>query len=112
MSLSIAFKDSFFQVVSFMTSTGFLTTNYDLWPELSKLILFILMFIGACAGSTGGGVKVSRWVIIFKKLKKASKKKQLENKEDAEAFRDQFDWYQITDQNTEVWDKIFAFLKA
>ena len=48
---------------------------------------------------------------FFKKLKKATKKKRLSNKDEAEAFRDQFDWYQITDQNTEVWDKIFAFLK-
>ncbi len=50
--------------------------------------------------------------LFFKKLKKASKKKQLSTREDAEAFRDQFDWYGMTDQNTEVWDKIFAFLKA
>lgn len=70
MSLSIAFKDSFFQVVSFMTSTGFISTNYDLWPELSKLVLFILMFIGACAGSTGGGMKVSRFVILVKSVKR------------------------------------------
>ena len=48
---------------------------------------------------------------FFKKLKKAGKKKQLSTKESAEAFRDQFDWYGMTDQNTEVWDKIFEFLK-
>ncbi len=50
--------------------------------------------------------------LFFKKLKKASKKKKLSTREDAEAFRDQFDWYGMTDQNKEVWAKIFTFLKA
>ena len=57
-----------------MTSTGFVSTNYDLWPELSQIILFILMFIGACAGSTGGGMKVSRFVILVKSVKREIKK--------------------------------------
>ena len=61
-----AFVDSFFQVASIVTSTGFATCDFDLWPEFSKTILIILMFIGACAGSTGGGLKVSRVVIMFK----------------------------------------------
>ena len=73
-SLSVAFKDSFFQVVSFMTSTGFVSTNYDIWPELSQIILFFLMFIGACAGSTGGGMKVSRFMILMKSIKREIKK--------------------------------------
>ena len=74
MALSVALKDSFFQVSSFLTSTGFVSTNYDLWPELSKMILVILMFIGACAGSTGGGMKVSRFVILAKSVKREIKK--------------------------------------
>ena len=61
-----AFVDSFFQVASIVTSTGFSTCDFDLWPEFSKTILVILMFIGACAGSTGGGLKVSRVAIMFK----------------------------------------------
>lgn len=69
-----ALKDSFFQVVSFMTSTGFVSTNYDIWPELSQIILFMLMWIGACAGSTGGGMKVSRFLILFKSAKREIQK--------------------------------------
>lgn len=53
-----------------MTSTGFSTTDYDLWPQTSKTVLVLVMFIGACAGSTGGGIKVSRIIILFKSIKK------------------------------------------
>lgn len=55
-----------FQVSSIITTTGYSTVDFNLWPELSKGILLTLMFIGACAGSTGGGLKVSRVVIMFK----------------------------------------------
>ena len=63
-----AFRLSFFQVSSVITTTGFSTTNFNLWPTFSKIILFILMLFGACGGSTGGGIKISRIVIIVKKL--------------------------------------------
>ena len=65
-----AITDSAFQVASIITTTGFSTTDFNLWPEASKTILIILMFIGACAGSTGGGIKVSRLVILIKSLGK------------------------------------------
>ena len=69
-AIGMAFGDtlrhSAFQVASIMTTTGFSTIDFDLWPELSKTILVLLMFIGACAGSTGGGLKVSRIVILCK----------------------------------------------
>ncbi len=55
-----------FQVSSIITTTGFSTTDFDHWPQLSKGILLLLMFIGACAGSTGGGLKVSRCIILFR----------------------------------------------
>ncbi|MCF0117080.1 MAG: TrkH family potassium uptake protein [Bacilli bacterium] len=61
-----ALKDSFFQVSSIITTTGFATTNFNLWPTFSKIILFCLMFVGGCAGSTGGGMKVSRIIIMIK----------------------------------------------
>ena len=61
-----AFEDAAFQVVSVITTTGYSSVNYDLWPAFSKTILLILMFVGACAGSTGGGLKVSRIMILFK----------------------------------------------
>lgn len=59
-------RHAFFQVVSIMTTTGYASTNFDLWPETSRTILVILMFVGACAGSTAGGIKVSRFVIAIK----------------------------------------------
>ena len=65
-----AARHAFFQVGSIITTTGFATTDFDLWPSMSKTILTVLMFIGACAGSTGGGMKVSRLVILFKTIKK------------------------------------------
>ncbi|MBR3593447.1 MAG: TrkH family potassium uptake protein [Clostridia bacterium] len=65
-SFSAAFRHSAFQVSSIITTTGFTTTNFDLWPGFSKGILFTLMFIGGCAGSTAGGLKVSRVVMLFK----------------------------------------------
>lgn len=65
-----AMRHAFFQVGSIITTTGYATADFDLWPSMSKTILVILMFIGACAGSTGGGMKVSRLVILFKSIKK------------------------------------------
>ena len=61
-----AFRYAVFQVASIITTTGFTTTNYDLWPMFSQVILLLLMFIGACAGSTGGGIKVSRIQMLTK----------------------------------------------
>ena len=64
-----AFRYASFQVASIITTTGFCTANYDLWPELSKAILLALMVVGACAGSTGGGIKVSRLLILLKTIR-------------------------------------------
>lgn len=61
-----AFLDSLFQVVSIITTTGFATENFDLWPNLSRLGLVLLMFIGGCAGSTAGGQKIMRLVVGVK----------------------------------------------
>lgn len=65
-----ALKHAAFQVGSIITTTGYSTTDFDLWPQLSRTILVVLMFIGACAGSTGGGIKVSRVIILVKTVKK------------------------------------------
>lgn len=59
-------RQSFFQVCSIITTSGFSTVNFDMWNTMPKLILVTLMFIGACAGSTGGGLKVSRIIILVK----------------------------------------------
>jgi trk system potassium uptake protein TrkH len=66
----IAIRDSLFQVVSVITATGFATTDYLQWPVYAWILIFFLMFIGACVGSTGGGIKVIRHVVAFKLLKK------------------------------------------
>jgi len=63
-----ALTHSAFQVGSIITTTGFASTDFDLWPETSRTILVLLMFIGACAGSTGGGIKVSRFMILVKTI--------------------------------------------
>ena len=63
-------KDAFFQVGTVMTTTGYATTNFDAWHSFSKTLLVVLMFVGACAGSTGGGMKVSRIMIYFKAAKR------------------------------------------
>ena len=59
-----------FQVASIITTTGFSTADFDTWSQTAKTILVLLMFIGACAGSTGGGIKVSRVVVLFKTIGK------------------------------------------
>jgi len=69
-SVSAALRHSFFQVATLITSTGYSTTDYDTWPQTAKTVLVLVMFIGACAGSTGGGIKVSRIIILFKSIKK------------------------------------------
>lgn len=65
-----ALRHAAFQVGSIITTTGFATTDFNLWPSFSKTILVLLMFVGACAGSTGGGIKVSRIIILFKSILK------------------------------------------
>ena len=61
-----ALRYSFFQVMTVLSTTGFSTCDFDAWPEFSRWILVLLMFIGGCAGSTGGGMKVSRIIILMK----------------------------------------------
>ena len=61
-----AVRSAFFQVASIITTTGFATVDFNLWPEFSKHLIVLLMIIGACAGSTGGGLKISRVIILFK----------------------------------------------
>lgn len=63
-------RDSAFQVSSIVTTTGYATVNFNLWPTLSKVILIMLMFMGAMAGSTGGGIKTIRILIIFKAIRR------------------------------------------
>ena len=59
-------RHSAFQVASIISTTGFSTADFDLWPGLSKAILLMLMFVGSCAGSTAGGLKISRIILLLK----------------------------------------------
>ncbi|MBE7021156.1 MAG: TrkH family potassium uptake protein [Ruminococcaceae bacterium] len=72
-SLYESFKHASIQVSSIITTTGFSSVDFNFWPQLSKSVLLALMVIGACAGSTGGGAKVSRIIILFKTLIKEIK---------------------------------------
>jgi len=65
-SVAEAVRNSAFQVASIVSTTGYSTVDFNLWPGLSKTILLLLMFMGSCAGSTAGGLKVSRIILIFK----------------------------------------------
>ena len=69
-SIEASVRHALFQVATCMTTTGFATTDIDLWPALAKFVLVALMFIGACASSTGGGIKISRFQIMFKSIKR------------------------------------------
>ncbi len=69
-SFSESFHQAAFQVSSIMTTTGFATVDFNLWPEFSRVILILLMICGACAGSTGGGMKVARLLIAWKSVGK------------------------------------------
>lgn len=63
-----ALRNASFQVASIITTTGYATADFDLWPGSSKMVLLLLMFIGGCAGSTAGGIKVSRIFMMFKTI--------------------------------------------
>jgi trk system potassium uptake protein TrkH len=64
--IEAAFRDALFQVVSIVTTTGFVTSDYLLWPVSLWIIIFLLMFIGGSAGSTGGGIKIARQILLLK----------------------------------------------
>lgn len=70
-TLGETIRHAAFQVASIMTTTGFATTDFDLWPSFSKAILLFLMVVGACAGSTGGGFKCGRALLMFKSLQRS-----------------------------------------
>ncbi|NLJ40401.1 MAG: TrkH family potassium uptake protein [Clostridiales bacterium] len=69
-NIGTAFRDSFFQVGSIITTTGYATVDFDLWPVFSKMILLFLMFVGGCAGSTAGSIKNIRFLVLGKVIKR------------------------------------------
>lgn len=73
-TFSETIRQAFFQVSSIVTTTGYSTADFNLWPDFSRGIIFILLFTGACAGSTAGGLKLSRVVLLFKMISKEIKR--------------------------------------
>ncbi|MGE4586201.1 MAG: TrkH family potassium uptake protein [Mangrovibacterium sp.] len=69
-----AFRDSFFQVISIVTCTGFATADYQLWPSTAKILIFILLFAGGSTGSTAGGIKMARHLLALKNISMAFRK--------------------------------------
>ncbi len=67
-SIGDALRYASFQAVSITTTTGFVTADYSLWHPFAQMIIFFLMFVGGCTGSTGGSIKVLRWVILYKQM--------------------------------------------
>jgi trk system potassium uptake protein TrkH len=67
-SVGESIRHGFFNVMSIISTTGFVTEDFDIWPVFAKMILLFLLFIGGCSGSSAGGVKVIRWVILSKQL--------------------------------------------
>ncbi|MGI6214246.1 MAG: TrkH family potassium uptake protein [Christensenellales bacterium] len=65
-NIGVSFRHSLFQVASLISTTGYTTADFASWPLAAQMILLLLMFVGACAGSTGGGLKISRIIILFK----------------------------------------------
>ena len=73
-SFGTALRYAAFQVVSIITTTGFGTADYTLWPSAAQFFIFMLFFTGACSGSTGGGIKIIRWVVLFKQVNNETKR--------------------------------------
>jgi trk system potassium uptake protein TrkH len=78
-SFFTAIRESTFQVVSIITCTGFASADYEYWPVFAKCVLFLTMFLGACTGSTGGGIKIARFVLLYKSLVLVFKKLMYRN---------------------------------
>jgi trk system potassium uptake protein TrkH len=70
----MAFREAFFQVLSILTSTGFATADYLSWPRITYILIFLFMFMGACTGSTSGGIKMARHLLMIKNIKSVFKK--------------------------------------
>ncbi len=103
--------DAFFSVSSVMTTTGYATADFNRWPTYSRIILVLIMFTGACAGSTGGGIKISRFVIYFKAVSKGLR--QLVHPRSVRHLR--MDGKTVDDsvmQNTFVYFVVFVMIYA
>lgn len=71
--LESAFRESFFQVISIVTCTGYATSDYMVWPQMAWVLIFILMFMGGSTGSTAGGIKMARHLVVLKNIRRSFK---------------------------------------
>ena len=101
--------DAFFSVSSIMTTTGYATKDFNLWPNYSRIILVIIMFSGACAGSTGGGIKISRLIILVKSVGKELKR-MLQPRTVKHVFLDNKDVDHATIMNTLAYIVIYLMI--
>ncbi len=69
-----AFREGFFQVISIITTTGYVTTDYLNWPQAALVLLFVLLFAGGCTGSTAGGIKMVRHLVVLKNIRNVTQK--------------------------------------
>ena len=100
-AVELTLRQSMFQVASIITTTGFSSVDFDMWPSLSKSVLVVLMFVGACAGSTGGGLKCGRLLILIKSAKRSIRQTMNPNKVEV-----------IRNNGTAVDEKMVAGIKS
>jgi trk system potassium uptake protein TrkH len=103
-SLPRLIRDAFFTVSSIITTTGYCTVDFGLWPVLSHVVLLLIMFIGACAGSTGGGLKVSRVGVLVKSALSEIRK----SKEPTQVVRVRFEGNSLNDNDTRAIGRYFT----
>jgi trk system potassium uptake protein TrkH len=72
--LEPAFREGFFQVISIITTTGYVTTDYLNWPQAALVLIFVLLFAGGCTGSTAGGIKMVRHLVVLKNIRNVTQK--------------------------------------
>lgn len=108
-TLGETFRHAAFQVASIVTTTGFATTDFDLWPSLSKAILLALMIVGACAGSTGGGFKCGRTLLLIKSLRRNVRQSLHPRKVQVVRVNGQMVGEQVLD-NTNAYLAAYAFI--
>jgi trk system potassium uptake protein TrkH len=103
-SFSRTLRDAFFSVSSIITTTGYANADFAAWPALSQIVLLLLMFFGACAGSTGGGFKISRIIVLVKTAIAETKK----SKEPRQVVRVKFEGRALQDGEMRAISRYFA----
>lgn len=105
--LETAFRDGYFQVISIITCTGFATTDYLLWPHYAWMIIFLAMFLGGSTGSTAGGIKMARHIIVFKNIARSFRQQKSPNA----VFQIHLNDHAVSDEkNTSILTFVLVYL--